>query len=125
MADSTHAAAPAINTPIEGHKFDEKERPLDAPPANKPKVEEEEEEDEDIDALIEDLESQDGHVDEEEEGMSLSSPSQQSCQQTLPLPGRANSFYHDIPLTNCLQMRLLVSAASSPRTSSRRIPVWV
>ncbi|KAF9878498.1 plasma membrane atpase [Colletotrichum karsti] len=66
MADS-HATAPAINTPIEGHKFDEKERPVESAPATKTKVEEEEEEDEDIDALIEDLESQDGHIDEEEE----------------------------------------------------------
>ncbi|KAK1597589.1 plasma-membrane proton-efflux P-type ATPase [Colletotrichum navitas] len=66
MADSHATAAPALSTPIESHKFDEKERPVDAPPAN-PKVEADEEEDEDIDALIEDLESQDGHVDEEEE----------------------------------------------------------
>lgn len=70
MADSHAAAAPALSTPIESHKFDEKERPVDAPPAANPKVEDEED-DEDIDALIEDLESQDGHVDEEEEGMSL------------------------------------------------------
>ncbi|EXF74081.1 plasma-membrane proton-efflux P-type ATPase [Colletotrichum paranaense] len=66
MADSHAAAAPALSTPIESHKFDEKERPVDAPPAANPKVEDEED-DEDIDALIEDLESQDGHVDEEEE----------------------------------------------------------
>ncbi|OLN86203.1 Plasma membrane ATPase 1 [Colletotrichum chlorophyti] len=67
MADPNAGAAPALSTPIESHKFDEKERPVEAVPASKPKVEEEEEEDEDIDALIEDLESQDGHVDEEEE----------------------------------------------------------
>ncbi|KXH41695.1 plasma-membrane proton-efflux P-type ATPase [Colletotrichum salicis] len=66
MADSHAAAAPALSTPIESHKFDEKERPVNAPPAANPKVEDEED-DEDIDALIEDLESQDGHVDEEEE----------------------------------------------------------
>lgn len=71
MAES-NAAAPAINTPIEGHRFDEK-APVEAPAASKAKVEEEEEEDEDIDALIEDLESQDGHIDEEEEG-TLPSP---------------------------------------------------
>ncbi|WQF81296.1 Putative P-type ATPase, HAD superfamily, P-type ATPase, transmembrane domain superfamily [Colletotrichum destructivum] len=65
MADSNATAAPALSTPIESHKFDEKERPLDAP-AN-PKAEVDEEDDEDIDALIEDLESQDGHIDEEEE----------------------------------------------------------
>ncbi|KAK2016537.1 plasma-membrane proton-efflux P-type ATPase [Colletotrichum eremochloae] len=66
MADSNATAAPALSTPIESHKFDEKERPVDAPAA-KPKVEGDDEEDEDIDALIEDLESQDGHIDEEEE----------------------------------------------------------
>ncbi|OHF02432.1 plasma-membrane proton-efflux P-type ATPase [Colletotrichum orchidophilum] len=66
MADSHAAAAPALSTPIESHKFDEKEQPVDAPPAANPKVEDDED-DEDIDALIEDLESQDGHVDEEEE----------------------------------------------------------
>ncbi|KAK1979998.1 plasma-membrane proton-efflux P-type ATPase [Colletotrichum cereale] len=66
MADSNATAAPALSTPIESHKFDEKERPVDASPAN-PKVEADDEEDEDMDALIEDLESQDGHVDEEEE----------------------------------------------------------
>lgn len=73
MADS-HSTAPAINTPIEGHKFDEKERPVESAPATKTKVEEEEEEDEDIDALIEDLESQDGHIDEEDEGTLLPPP---------------------------------------------------
>ncbi|TDZ25588.1 Plasma membrane ATPase [Colletotrichum sidae] len=67
MADSHATTAPAINTPIEGHRFDEKERPLETPAANRPKAEDDDEEDEDIDALIEDLESQDGHVDEEEE----------------------------------------------------------
>ncbi|EEY16928.1 plasma membrane ATPase [Verticillium alfalfae VaMs.102] len=69
MAESNSAAAPALNTPIESHRFEEKDRPLDtgvdAP--IKPKVEEEEDEDEDIDALIEDLESQDGHIEEDEE----------------------------------------------------------
>ncbi|GJC82219.1 plasma membrane ATPase [Colletotrichum liriopes] len=57
MADSNATAAPALSTPIESHKFDEKERPAEV----------DEEDDEDIDALIEDLESQDGHIDEEEE----------------------------------------------------------
>ncbi|GKT51543.1 plasma membrane ATPase [Colletotrichum spaethianum] len=66
MADSHATAAPAISTPIESHKLDEKEHAVDAPAAN-PKAEVDEEDDEDIDALIEDLESQDGHVDEEEE----------------------------------------------------------
>lgn len=68
MADSTQptGAGPAINTPIESGKFDEKEG-LAHNPAAKPKVADEEEEDEDIDALIEDLESVDGHGDLEEE----------------------------------------------------------
>lgn len=69
MADHNNAAAPALNTPIESHRFDEKKGPIEgdvAPP--RAKVEEDEEEDEDMDALIEDLESQDGHQEEEEEG---------------------------------------------------------
>ncbi len=69
MAEST-STTPAINTEIPAGGFDEKAGPVaEAPPA-KPKVEDEEE-DEDIDALIEDLESHDGHGgaddDEEEE----------------------------------------------------------
>ncbi|RYP03565.1 hypothetical protein DL764_005066 [Monosporascus ibericus] len=67
MAESNPAGAPALNTNIESGDFNEKEAQSRAP-ATKPKVEEEEE-DEDIDALIEDLESQDGHgFEEEEEG---------------------------------------------------------
>lgn len=65
MADST-SHAPALQTNIPGGDFDEK-APAAAAPAAKPKIEDEEE-DEDIDALIEDLESQDGHgADDEEE----------------------------------------------------------
>lgn len=69
MAEPNTAAAPAINTNIESGNFDEKaghHNPEHAP-ATKPKPEEAEEEDEDIDALIEDLESQDGGDEEEEE----------------------------------------------------------
>ncbi|KAL2264146.1 hypothetical protein VTK26DRAFT_1667 [Humicola hyalothermophila] len=67
MADQPTQGAPALSTNIESGKFDEKE-PQYAPPAQQ-KVEEEEEEDEDMDALIEDLESHDGHdaFEEEEE----------------------------------------------------------
>ncbi|KAI1844150.1 hypothetical protein JX265_002924 [Neoarthrinium moseri] len=66
MAESNAAAAPALSTNIESGKFDEKDRPVESVPAKK--AEAEEDEDEDIDALIEDLESQDGAaVDEEEE----------------------------------------------------------
>lgn len=60
MADNKAPTGPALNTQIESGKFDEK------PPASKRPVDEEEE-DEDIDALIEDLESVDGHIDEEDE----------------------------------------------------------
>jgi H+-transporting ATPase len=63
-------AAPALETKIEHGGFDEKR--ADAPAASgvPPKTAapvEDEDEDEDIDALIEDLESQDGHELEEEE----------------------------------------------------------
>lgn len=78
MADNKDpGAAPALDTNIESGGFDEK-RAHDAPVANEgaaapppKKAAEEEEEDADIDALIEDLESEDGHhhneVEEEEE----------------------------------------------------------
>lgn len=70
MAES-NAAAPALHTNIESGHFDEKEahRAQD-PTATKTVKEDQEEEDEDIDALIEDLESQDGNAfdEEEEEG---------------------------------------------------------
>jgi H+-transporting ATPase len=65
MADhSTGAGAPALSTNIESGKFDEKAAHV-APATKKEIVEEEE--DEDIDALIDDLESNDGHGDFEEE----------------------------------------------------------
>ncbi|KAK4156682.1 plasma membrane ATPase [Chaetomidium leptoderma] len=64
MADHSGAAAPALATNIESGKFDEKE--AHHVPA-KQRVEEEEEEDEDMDALIDDLESNDGHDQFEEE----------------------------------------------------------
>lgn len=69
MADDK-ASAPALDTNIESGKFDEKAQQQQAPaqytPAPK-KVAEDEDEEEDIDALIEDLESQDGHADPDEE----------------------------------------------------------
>ncbi len=68
MAEPNSAAAPAIHTNIESGHFDEKAAHHATEPAlTKTKVEEAEEEDEDIDALIEDLESDDGGADEEEE----------------------------------------------------------
>jgi H+-transporting ATPase len=51
-----------LNTKIESGNFDEKHDA--APPAKKPA--EEEEEDEDMDALIDELESQDGHAEDDE-----------------------------------------------------------
>jgi len=74
MADNKGVGAPALDTNIESGGFDEK-RPVEQVPAEggvapekttKAPVEDEEE-DEDIDALIEDLESEDGHQFEEEE----------------------------------------------------------
>ncbi len=63
MADSSATGAPALSTNIASGKFDDEKAPSHPVPATKQKVEEEEEEeDEDIDALIEDLESQDGHA---------------------------------------------------------------
>lgn len=65
MAES---ASPALNTQIESGNFDdEKVTHREAQqPTIKPKAEDEEE-DEDIDALIEDLESQDGHGADDDE----------------------------------------------------------
>jgi hypothetical protein len=50
MAESnSHATAPAVDTPIESGRFDEKEtKPTEATPPKKEPVGEEEEEDEDI-----------------------------------------------------------------------------
>jgi H+-transporting ATPase len=72
MADNRAAGAPALDTNIESGGFDEKRtvEPVpagDVPPQKTTKEVVEEEEDEDIDALIEDLESEDGHQAEEEE----------------------------------------------------------
>jgi H+-transporting ATPase len=72
MADDK-VGAPALDTNIESGQFDEKaqQHQQQAPAAQAPKkvAAEGDDEDEDIDALIEDLESQDGHdaFDEEEE----------------------------------------------------------
>ena len=68
MAEST-SAAPALNTDIPAGHFDEKagaSAPAAAAPPAKPKVEDDDE-DEDIDALIEDLESHDGHGGEDDD----------------------------------------------------------
>lgn len=61
MAEHSTTGAPALSTDIESGKFDEKAaHHVPAAPAAKPGIEDEEE-DEDIDALIDDLESHDGH----------------------------------------------------------------
>ncbi|KAK4135563.1 plasma-membrane proton-e [Trichocladium antarcticum] len=64
MAEHSTVGAPALSTNIESGKFDEKE--AHHVPATKRPIEDEEE-DEDMDALIEDLESNDGHGEDEEE----------------------------------------------------------
>jgi len=65
MAES-HGTTQVFNTQTESGKFDEKHHVSD-PEKEKVKPEEEDDDDEDIDALIEDLESQDGHGEEEDE----------------------------------------------------------
>ncbi|PTB63833.1 calcium ATPase, partial [Trichoderma citrinoviride] len=67
MADDKAVGAPALDTNIESGNFDEKraQAPAGVPPKKAPA--EEEDEDEDIDALIEDLESEDGHAFDEDE----------------------------------------------------------
>src|SRR5436305_15234494 len=63
--ESNSAGSPAGNNESESGKFNEKEA---VDPVKTKNGAEEEEDDEDIDALIEDLESQDGHeIDEEED----------------------------------------------------------
>lgn len=57
MAEHSTTGAPALSTNIESGKFDEK---APHPEPTKERIEDEEE-DEDMDALIEDLESNDGH----------------------------------------------------------------
>lgn len=73
MADHKDVGAPALDTNIETGGFDEKhhQQAAAAPPPKVAPAAEDEDEDEDIDALIEDLESEDGHAqfeEEEEEG---------------------------------------------------------
>jgi H+-transporting ATPase len=82
MAESTSATA-------QTGKFSEKEAAPAAAPETKPKIEDDEEEDEDIDALIEDLESQDGHgMDDEDEEVTPGGESYDAI-----LPGRPRADY--------------------------------
>jgi H+-transporting ATPase len=62
-----------LNTNIESGEFDEKVHHGSDPEVSKPQYHNDEEEDEDMDALIDELESQDGHQ-EEEEGEAESTP---------------------------------------------------
>ena len=62
-----------LNTNIESGDFDEKVRHGSDPDVSRPQYHNDEEEDEDMDALIDELESQDGHQ-EEEEGEAESTP---------------------------------------------------
>ena len=66
MAEEKAVGAPALDTNIEHGGFDEKRGQHHAPPPKQPAAVDDDE-DEDIDALIEDLESEDGHQFEEEE----------------------------------------------------------
>jgi hypothetical protein len=71
-APGTHSTIPSsdnphqLNTNIESGTFDEKAQHHDAAEPPVKKSEADEEEDEDMDALIDELESQDGHAEEEE-----------------------------------------------------------
>jgi H+-transporting ATPase len=72
MADSTAPTGASdapnhLNTNIESGGFENEKAHDPSAPAVKKPVEEDEEEDEDMDALIDELESQDGHLEEEEE----------------------------------------------------------
>lgn len=68
MADNKGVGAPALDTNIEHGGFDEKRAAAaGVPPSKETAPAADEEEDEDIDALIEDLESEDGHADDDEE----------------------------------------------------------
>ena len=76
MADSTghgvttgtNSTPQHLNTDIESGEFNEKhDAPADTVQHTKKPVDDDEEEDEDMDALIDELESQDGHLEEEEE----------------------------------------------------------
>lgn len=68
MAEKAQAAAPAADSPSGSYR-EKDETAVHDPVQGKPEVDDEK--DEDIDALIDDLESEDGHVDMEEEGMLL------------------------------------------------------
>ena len=72
MADNKAPGAPALDTNIESGGFDEKRaaaeaEPAPAAPVAKKAAADDDDEDEDIDALIEDLESEDGHQAQEED----------------------------------------------------------
>ncbi|KAH7133380.1 hypothetical protein B0J13DRAFT_562249 [Dactylonectria estremocensis] len=67
MAEEKVSGAPALNTNIETGGFDEKRGQVPPPAVSKGPAPADDDDEEDIDALIEDLESEDGHLEEEEE----------------------------------------------------------
>ena len=109
MADHSASGAPALSTNIESGKFDEKAAEHPAPYQPKPKVEDDDE-DEDIDALIEDLESHDGH-----DAVSCPLFAQLATYSMLTRLNRRRRKRRALP----------VAVASSPRTCSRLTPVSV
>lgn len=97
---------PALNTQIETGGFDEKREATQQPISHQPKAENDEDEDEDIDALIEDLESQDGHGEDDEEeeardntgGRVIPEELLQTVSQTNP---RFHPHFITFPHNNC------------------------
>ena len=110
MADHSASGAPALSTNIESGKFDEKAAEHPAPYQPKPKVEDDDE-DEDIDALIEDLESHDGH--------------DVVCFPLLPARLATRNMLTYLNRRRKRRRALPVAVASSPRTCSRLTPVSV
>ncbi len=72
MGTGTNNTPPQVNTDIESGEFNEKQTApgghaqTTAQPSSRKPIDDDEEDDEDMDALIDELESQDGHVEEEE-----------------------------------------------------------
>lgn len=107
MADHSASGAPALSTNIESGKFDEKAAEA---AAYQPKPKVEDDEDEDIDALIEDLESHDGH---------------DAVSNLLDVQPVTPSILTHLNRRRKKKRPLLVAAVSSPRTCFRLTPVSV
>jgi hypothetical protein len=109
MAEHSTTGAPALSTDIESGKFDEKAaHHVPAAPATKPAIEDEEE-DEDIDALIDDLESHDGHD-------QVSKPIEPAHTQSAPRRAL-------VPPNHELQLGSVSSPRFSPRARCWRVAV--